>query len=179
MNAQSSGDTRASEGLTDVSTVKLAGKYMTFKLGEEVYGTGIQSVREIIRVLQITRVPRASAFIRGVINLRGKVIPVIDLRLKFGMTATEITEQTVVIVVQVSEGAHPLTMGVLVDQVLEVLSIDSDQIAPPPEIGAASLDADFILGIGKTAERVVFLLDIGRALSSAAARDVASAGIAA
>ena len=95
----------------------LSGKYMTFKLADEAYGLGILKVREIIRMLEITRVPRVPAFIRGVINLRGKVIPVVDLRLQFGMPAADTTDQTVIIVVQCSIDGRNLTMGVLVDQV--------------------------------------------------------------
>jgi purine-binding chemotaxis protein CheW len=148
---------------TDVST--LAGKYMTFKLADEVYGLEILAVREIIRVMEITRVPRAPDFMRGVINLRGKVIPVVDLRAKFEMARAEATEQSVIIVVQCAVGAHELTMGVLVDQVLEVLSIEAGQIEPTPPSLTRSGDLDFVLGMGKAGDRVVFLLDIGRVLS--------------
>ncbi len=145
----------------------LAGKYMTFQLAHEVYGLEILTVREIIGLMEITRVPRTPDFIHGVINLRGRVIPVIDLRLKFGMEATAATEQTVVIVVQCRVGGRSLTMGVLVDLVLEVLSIEAGQIEPPPDLGAASIDGQFIRGVGKAGERVVFLLDIARVLSGA------------
>jgi len=154
----------------------LAGKYMTFQLAQEVYGLEILAVREIIGLLEITRVPRTPDFIRGVINLRGRVIPVIDLRLKFGMEATAATEQTVVIVVQCRLGDRTLTMGVLVDLVLEVLSIEAGQIEPPPDLGAASIEGQFIRGVGKAGERVVFLLDIARVLSGA---DAAALGRAA
>jgi purine-binding chemotaxis protein CheW len=143
----------------------LAGKYMAFKLANEEYGLEILRVREIIGLMEITRVPRTPDFVRGVINLRGKVIPVIDLRLKFGMTPTEPTDQTVIIVVQCQAGDRTLTMGALVDQVLEVLPFDGSQIEPPPSFGAATFDTDFILGVGKADKRVVFLLDIGRVLS--------------
>jgi purine-binding chemotaxis protein CheW len=143
----------------------LAGKYMTFKLAEEVYGLEILTVREIIRLMDITRLPRSSDFIRGVINLRGKVIPVIDLRIKFAMDPRQATEQTVIIVVQCQVGSRDLTMGVLVDQVLEVLSIEAAAIEPPPQLGEAAVESQFILGVGKAGERVIFLLDIGRVLS--------------
>jgi purine-binding chemotaxis protein CheW len=144
----------------------LAGKYMTFKVADEEYGLEILKVREIIRLLEITRVPRAPAFVRGVINLRGKVIPVVDLRRKFDMDAVEATDQTVIIVVQVERAAGPLTMATLVDQVLEVRSIDASQIEPPPPLGSAAMDTSFILGVGKAEKRVVFLLDIGKVLST-------------
>jgi len=153
----------------------LAGKYMTFQLAAEAYGLEILKVREIIGLMDITRVPRTPEFLRGVINLRGKVIPVVDLRLKFGMPRTEATDQTVIIVVQYGEGERAFTMGILVDQVLEVLSIDGSQIEPPPSFGAEALDTDFILGVGKAQDRVIFLLDIGRVLSEAEERQVATA----
>jgi len=153
----------------------LAGKYMTFQLAQEVYGLEILSVREIIGLMEITRMPRTPAFLRGVINLRGKVIPVIDLRLKFGMEATAATEQTVVIVVQCRAAGRVLTMGVLVDLVLEVPSIEAGQIEPPPDLGSASVEGQFIRGVGKAGERVVFLLDIARILSGADAAALARA----
>jgi purine-binding chemotaxis protein CheW len=144
---------------------ELAGKYMTFKLASEEYGLAILRVREIIGLMDITRVPRTKAFIRGVINLRGKVIPVVDLRLIFGMPKTENTDQTVIIVVQWSTGASSVTMGILVDEVLEVMSIEPDQIEPPPDLRSNAGDNDFILGIGKAEKRVICLLDIERVLS--------------
>jgi purine-binding chemotaxis protein CheW len=154
---------------------RLAGKYMTFQLAQEEYGLEILKVREIIGLMEITRVPRTREFIRGVINLRGKVIPVVDLRLKFGMPACEATDQTVIIVVQWTVDSRPLTMGILVDQVLEVLNIDGAHIEPPPALGAASLDSEFILGVGKHERRIVFLLDIAKVLSTDEAREVARA----
>jgi purine-binding chemotaxis protein CheW len=150
----------------DETGAKLAGKYMTFKLADEDYGLEILKVREIIGLMAITRVPRTQDFIRGVINLRGKVIPVVDLRLKLGMPGCDATDQSVIIVVQVETGNQALTMGVLVDEVLEVLSIDGGQIEPPPAFGASALDTSFILGVGKTEKRVVFLIDIGKVLSA-------------
>jgi len=146
--------------------IELAGKYMAFKLAEEEYGLEILKVREIIGLMEITRVPRTKEFIRGVINLRGRVIPVIDVRLKFGMDATEATDQTVIIVVQVEVDDQELTMGILVDEVLEVLNIEENQIEAPPNFGAGAIDTEFILGIGKTESRVIFLLDIGKVLDS-------------
>ena len=145
---------------------QLAGKYMTFKLADEEYGLAILKVREIIGLMDITRVPRSAEFIRGVINLRGKVIPVVDLRQKFGMERCEATDQTVIIVVQYALGDRMVTMGILVDQVLEVLSIEAGQIEPPPVCGSGVCEADFILGVGKSEKRVIFLLDIGRVLSN-------------
>lgn len=155
---------------------QLAGKYMTFKLANEEYGLEILKVREIIGLMDITRVPCTEEFMSGVINLRGKVIPVIDLRLKFGMAKCEATDQTVIIVVQYNLRGRNMTMGLLVDQVLEVLSIEASRIEPPPEFGCAQVRNDFILGIGKSDKRVIFLLDIGRILSADEATAVADAG---
>ncbi len=157
---------------------QLAGKYMTFKLASEVYGLEILTVREIIGLMPITRTPGARASVRGVIDLRGKVVPVLDLRVKFGMAAAEATEQTVIIVVQYGAGERALTIGLLVDRVLEVLSIEADQVEPPPSFGVGE-EADFIRGVGKAADRIVFLLDIGRVLSEDEARDLARAAAAA
>jgi purine-binding chemotaxis protein CheW len=144
----------------------IAGKYMAFKLDVEEYAIEILKVREIIGLMDIIRVPRTKEFIRGVINLRGRVIPVVDLRLKFHMTKTEATDQTVIIVVQFVNAGQDHTMGVLVDEVLEVLNIRAEQIEPPPDFGPGELDTDFILGMGKADKRVLFLLDIGKVLSS-------------
>ncbi|NLH49743.1 MAG: purine-binding chemotaxis protein CheW [Myxococcales bacterium] len=151
----------------------LAGKYMTFKLGGEEYGLEILEVREIIGLMTITRVPKTTAYIRGIINLRGKVIPVLDLRLKFGMEKAEATDQTVIIVVQHVVGEQNITMGFLVDEVLEVLDVKSEQIEPPPDFGDASINTDFILGVGKADKRVIFLLDIGQVLSVEETHEVA------
>jgi purine-binding chemotaxis protein CheW len=145
---------------------QLAGKYMTFKLADEAYGLEIRKVLEIIGLMDITRVPRAEDFIRGVINLRGRVIPVVDLRLKFGMAACEATDQTVIIVVQYTCHGQQMTMGILVDQVLEVLPIEANQIEPPPTFGTTAISTDFILGVGKADKRVIFLVDIGKVLNA-------------
>ncbi len=144
----------------------LAGKYMTFKLSKEEYALQILRVREIIGLMDITRVPKSSEFVSGVINLRGKVIPVVDLRLKFGMERVEATDQTVIIVVQYLCRGQDLTMGILVDEVVEVLDIQAPQIEPPPNFGANDFENDFILGVGKADKRVIFLLDIGKVLTA-------------
>ncbi|HPQ71121.1 MAG TPA: chemotaxis protein CheW [bacterium] len=143
----------------------LAGKYMTFRLANEVYGLELLKVREIIGMMEITRVARTAEYIRGVINLRGKVIPVVDQRLKLGLGATEVTDQTVIIVVQINSEGQELTMGILVDEVQEVLNIQSRQIDPPPNFGSGGIDVDFILGVGKHEKRVIFLLDIEKVLN--------------
>jgi purine-binding chemotaxis protein CheW len=141
-----------------------AGKYMTFKLASEEYGLQIQKVRELIGMMEITRIPRAQKHIRGVINLRGKVIPVVDLRTCFGLPPTAATNQTVIIVVQLTTGEGQLTIGVLVDEVLEVRTIPASQVEKPPALHS-QIDTTFILGIGKSDKRVIFLLDIDRVLA--------------
>ena len=153
----------------------LGGKYMTFKLGDEVYGLEILSVREIIGLMTITKMPRAPEHIRGVINLRGRVIPVMDLRARFGMAPCEPTDQAVIIVVHCRLAGRELTMGLLVDLVLEVANIDGSQIEPPPDLGTTSIDERFIRAVGKTAQGVAFLLDTARILSGQDADALAAA----
>lgn len=142
-----------------------AGKYLTFKLGPEEYGLEILKVQEIIKMMDITKVPRTPEFVRGVINLRGKVIPVVDLRLKFGMDRKDTTDKTCVIVVQVAHSGGALTMGTIVDEVSEVLDISAELIEPAPEFGT-TVNTDFILGMGKIAKKVIMLLDIDKVLAS-------------
>jgi len=136
------------------------GKYLTFGLAEETYGLEILKVREIMGSMDITAVPRTPDFVKGVINLRGKVIPVVDLRLKFGMDEAKHTENTCIIVVQV--GA--VEMGILVDQVSEVLNILGNEIEDTPSFGV-SVNTDFILGMGKSKGEVTILLDIAKVLA--------------
>jgi purine-binding chemotaxis protein CheW len=137
-----------------------AGKYLTFKLQEEEYGLEILKVREIMGLLEITTVPRTPSFVRGVINLRGKVIPVVDLRTKFGMPTAKDTEQTCIIVVDVRN----VEMGIVVDAVSEVLDIAENEIVDPPSFGV-NVDMNFILGMGKAKGKVTMLLDIGKVLT--------------
>jgi purine-binding chemotaxis protein CheW len=144
-----------------------ANKYLTFVLGSEHYGLPILKVQEIIGILDITPVPRMPAHVRGVVNLRGKVIPVIDLRLRFGIDAQADTKRTCIVVVQIrpAAGADPVTLGMVVDVVSEVQDIPADQIEPAPAFGT-TVDTAYILGVGKIAKRVVILLDIDRVLTS-------------
>ncbi len=151
--------TSNSQGATAFGQNRLD-KYLTFSLGDEEYGVEILKVREIIGLMEITKVPRMPEFVRGVINLRGKVIPVIDLRLKFGMAAEEDTERTCVIVVDLGE----TLIGVVVDKVSEVLAIAESEIDDTPAFGV-SVDTEFILGMGKTKGKVIILLDIKKALT--------------
>lgn len=140
-----------------------AGLYLTFALADEMYGVEILAVQEIIQMAPITTVPRVAESVRGVINLRGKVIPVVDLRKKFGMESIDDTNQTCIVVVQVEQEGRATTVGIVVDRVAEVQDISAGQIEPPPAFGAA-VDTSFILGIGKVGDKVVILLDIHRAL---------------
>ncbi len=136
------------------------GKYLTFALGKEDYGLEILKVREIIGMMNITAVPQVPAYVKGVINLRGKVIPVIELRLKFGMKEIETTVETCVIVVNLNE----TLIGIIIDKVKEVLDIKQENIEPAPNFGA-NVHTDFILGIGKANDSVKILLNIERVLS--------------
>ena len=137
---------------------------LTFLMANEKYGLEILKVREIIGMMDITAVPTIPAYVRGVINLRGKVIPVIDLRLKFGMEAKEDGQRTCIIVVNLARTAQELTMGIIVDEVADVINIGQSQMEPPPSFGA-NIRTDFILGMGKVDHRVMTLLDIDRVLS--------------
>ncbi|HEB74151.1 MAG TPA: purine-binding chemotaxis protein CheW [Candidatus Desulfofervidus auxilii] len=139
-------------------------KYLIFSLNNEDYGLDIFKVKEIIGIMDITPVPHTPEFIKGVINLRGKVIPVIDLRLKFSLEPKEYDERTCIIVVEVSTEAGPVMMGVVVDSVSEVLNISTSDIEPAPKFGT-NIDTRFILGMTKTKDRVKILLDINRVLT--------------
>lgn len=143
---------------------RLKGKYLTFKLGEEEYGLEILKVQEIIQMQDVTRVPKTPESVRGVINLRGKVIPVIELRRKFGMQPHEDTEKTCIIVVQIIDDQHAMTMGIIIDEVKEVLDIDAGSIEETPAFGETN-GTDFIMGMGKVGDNVKMLLDINNVLS--------------
>ena len=147
------------------SALAKAGKYLTFKLAAEEYGLEILKVQEIIKMMDITKVPRTPDFVRGVINLRGKVIPVVDLRLKFGMEEKDTTVKTCVIVVQVRRNDATVTMGIIVDEVSEVLDIAAGEIEEAPSFGS-HVDTQFILGMAKTKGGVKMLLDINKVLAS-------------
>ena len=142
------------------------GKYLTFALGPEEYGLEILKVREIIGYMDITAVPQTPEHVKGVINLRGQVIPVIDLRAKFGMETTDVTEQTCIIVVEIDQGSRKFSTGIVVDRVQEVLDIAGENIEEAPRFGS-SVNTDFILGMGKVAESVKILLDIDKVLAGA------------
>ena len=142
----------------------LAGKYLTFHLAGQEYGIGILKVREIIGLLEITPVPRMPFFVKGVINLRGKIIPVVDLRLKFNMESIEHTKQTCIIVVDVTMESVSTLVGILVDTVSEVANIAEGEVDRALNFGA-KVDANFILGVAKLKNSVKILLDVERILS--------------
>ena len=150
---------------------KLAGKYLTFLLGDEIFGLEILKVQEIIGIERVTSVPGTPDHVRGVINLRGKVIPIIELRLKFNLKHVEDSDRTCIIVVQVMRGGEQLVVGVIVDAVSEVLEIGSKDIEPAPELGDDG--KSFLLGIGKVDKAVIMLLDIDMVVSG---NDVAMLG---
>ena len=139
------------------------GKYLTFALAHEEYGLEILKVREIIGYIDVTAVPQTPHYVKGVINLRGQVIPVVDLRAKFGMETTDVTEETCIIVVEIRQTGRTFSTGIVVDRVQEVLDIRGDSIEAPPQFGAV-VRTDFILGMGKIGNSVKILLDIDMVL---------------
>jgi len=141
------------------------GKYLTFSMADEEYGIGIRHIKEIIGMMSITTVPQTPEFVKGVINLRGKVIPVIDLRLRFGMDSIDYTERTCIIVVEIQGQSGTVMIGIVVDSVSEVLNINGEDIEEAPTFGT-SLNIDYILGMAKMEGGVKILLDINRVLST-------------
>jgi len=145
-------------------TIK-TGKYLTFTLAEEEYGIGILKVKEIIGMMPITTVPRTPEFVKGVINLRGKVIPIIDLRLKFNMEPIPYSDRTCIIVVEIDSDKTTVLIGIVVDAVSEVLNIREDEIEDTPKFGTR-LNTEYILGMAKIQKGVKILLNIDQVLSS-------------
>ncbi len=148
-----------------VSTINETVQYLTFKLAEEIFALDVAKVREILEYSSITKIPQTPEFMRGVINLRGSVVPVIDLRLKFGMSKTDQTVNTCIIVVEVSMDGETTILGALADSVQEVIEMEPDQIEPAPHIGT-NLNTDFIKGMGKHEGNFIMILDIDRVFSS-------------
>jgi len=153
---------------TDPSTVDAnENKFLSFRIGKEEFGVEILRVREIIGVIDVTPLPQTPDYVKGVINLRGKIIPVIELRTKLGLESKEYTEETCIIVVEVSDGGDErFHMGVIVDSVSEVIDIPRDNIEPAPRFGN-NLNTAYILGMGKVKEQVLILLDIDRVMTQA------------
>ncbi len=144
---------------------EMEGKYLTFTLADEEYGIGILKIKEIIGLLPITTVPRTAMYVKGVINLRGKVIPVVELRLRFGMETRDYNDRTCIIVVEIEGVAGPILMGIVVDSVSEVLNIKGGDIEGPPTFGTA-LNTEYILGMAKCESDVKILLDIDQVLNA-------------
>jgi len=150
------------------TTRAAAGKYLTFTLGRESYGVAVLKVREIIRLADITAVPQMPEYVKGVINLRGKIIPVVDLRLKFQLAKAETSESTCIVVVQIQNSTGLKTqMGLIVDAVEEVANINANDIEDTPDFGSV-LDTEYILGMAKMKGGVKTLLDIDRVLTASA-----------
>lgn len=150
-----------------------AEKALTFNLADEIYGIGILKVQEIIGMLNVTRVPRMPDHVRGVVNLRGRVVPVLDLRQRFGLPAAEDTEVTCIIVVQVASANGEMTIGFIVDEVREVVDLPADQIEDVPDFGEG-VRTEFIRGMGKLGQQVVLLLDIDEVLSAQGLGEIAA-----
>ncbi|HEY3346999.1 MAG TPA: chemotaxis protein CheW [Nitrospirota bacterium] len=140
-------------------------QYLTFYLGEEEFALDIAKVREVLDYTNITKVPKMPDFLRGVINLRGNVVPVIDLRMKLGMPATSKTISTCIVIVEVKMGDEVIHLGTLTDSVQEVLDMDLKQIEPPPKIGS-HVNSEFIHGMGKLDDRFLIILDIDKVITS-------------
>lgn len=148
-----------------VETITETTQYLTFKLEDELFALDIGKVREVLDFTTITKVPQTPDYMRGVINLRGSVVPVVDLRLKFGMVMAEQTVNTCVIIVEVELEGERVVMGAMADAVQEVLDLEPDQIEPPPRIGT-KLNTDFIKGMGKHNDQFIIILDIDKVFTS-------------
>ena len=142
-----------------VSETTGTGQFLTFKLGEEIFAVEVARVREILDVTTITRIPQSPEFMRGVINLRGGVVPVIDMRLKLGLTRGEDTVNTCIIVVEVAPGEETATLGMLADSVQEVLDLEGAQIEPAPRVGT-KLDTGLLKGMGRHSDTFIMILDM-------------------
>ena len=148
-----------------VEGIAQTSQYLTFKLDEEIYALDINQVREVLDFKDITKVPRMPDFMRGVINLRGGVVPVVDLRLKFGMSMTEKKVDTCIIIIEIMLSGELTLLGAIADSVQEVMTLEADQIEPPPKLGAR-LNTEFIKGMGKKNDDFIILLDIDRIFST-------------
>ncbi|MBC2735178.1 MAG: purine-binding chemotaxis protein CheW [Desulfobacteraceae bacterium] len=152
----------------------LAGKYLTFILDNEEYGIALLKVKEIIGMMPITTVPQTPEYVKGVINLRGKVIPVSDLRLRFGMSAASYTDRTCIIVVEIQGEAATIQIGIVVDAVSEVMNIKAEEVEEAPSFGT-KVETDYILGMANMDGQVKILLDIDRVLTDDAMAKVPQA----
>jgi purine-binding chemotaxis protein CheW len=147
--------------------------YLTFKLGEEEFGAHVGQVLNILEMTDITQVPKTPEYMKGVINLRGSVLPVIDTRLKFGLPETEYTSNTCIVVMDLNLNGDTVNIGAIVDEVLSVIEIEEDQIEPPPSIGN-QYKSEFIYGMAKVDEKFIMLLDMQKVLSNEEMADISS-----
>jgi len=154
---------------------KKTSQYLSFKLGEEVFALDISKVREVLEYTEITRIPRMPDFMSGVINLRGGVVPVVDLRAKFGMPAAERTINTCIIITEVEVEGAQTVIGAMADSVSEVFDLDASQVEPPPSIGS-QVRADFLRGMGKHDDQFLLLLDIDNVFSLAELSSISETG---
>ena len=164
----------ASPDLSAAGVEDRSGKYLTFVVDHEEFGVAVLKVREIMGIQEVTAMPRTPAWMKGVINLRGKIIPVVDLRLKFGLPAAAYTERTCIVVVQIRAGADLMPMGIIVDEVSEVVSMSTGDIEDTPDFGSG-IDTAYILGMAKIKGKVKILLDIDKVLTSQEMRGLEAA----
>jgi purine-binding chemotaxis protein CheW len=150
--------------MMSVSEITESRQYLTFRLGDEIFGTDVAKVREVLDFTEITKIPRTPDFMSGVINLRGSVVPVVDLRLCFHMSRTERTKNTCIVVVEVMLQGESTVIGALTDSVVEVINMEPDQIQPAPRIGT-QIKSEFIKGMGRVESKFVMILDIDRVFS--------------
>jgi purine-binding chemotaxis protein CheW len=161
---------------SDAAPPAVAGKYITFLLGDESYGVSVLKVREIIRHIAVTAMPQMPGYVKGVINLRGKVVPIVDLRLKFRLEHADVADRTCIVVVQVAlSGGSSATMGLIVDAVQSVANITANDIEPTPDFGG-QIGTEYLLAMAKLEHRVVALLDIDRAVAAEEAHPAARQG---
>lgn len=158
--------------MSDESTAT-AGQFLTFTLGSEQYAVEVGKVREVLEFTEVTRVPRTRDYMMGVINLRGSVVPVVDLRRKFGLEEAEQTVDTSIVVMELDLGDEAVILGTVADSVQEVISIDDEQIEPSPQIGT-KIETEFIKGIGKQEEQFVIILDMDRVFNEAELSNVSA-----
>ena len=151
--------------MTEQDGKNMLQQYLTFKLGEEMFALDVSQVREILDVTTITKVPRAPEFMRGVINVRGSVVPVVDLRMKFGMPGTERTKDTRIVVMEITLDGDLTTIGTLADAVHNVMDIEPSSIEPAPKVGA-KWNTEFIKGIGKHNDEFIIILNVDRIFSA-------------
>ena len=154
-----------------MNAVSETSQYLTFKLDQELYAVDIVKVREVLEFTTVTKVPRTPDFMRGVINLRGSVVPVVDMRLKLGLTQTEKTVNTCVVIAEVDVDGEKTVLGALTDSVQEVIELDASQIVPPPRMGTR-IDTGVIRGMGKRDDQFLIILDIDRVFTVADMRAV-------